>query len=224
MPARPARPPAVALALGRPALAWRAAELFGLYVALPLLVRAGVVPGPRLLVLAVVTAGAAWALCRDGLDVRALWSGPLRGEWAGLAARTALAAAAILLLARWLAPDRILAMPRERPLTWLAGLALYPLLSAWPQELLYRLWFFRRYAPLFPGPGAMVAASGLAFALLHVVYPNLVAPLLSLPAGLVLAWRYHRTGAIGPVWAEHAAYGLLLFTLGLGGFFYDGRG
>jgi len=226
MSARPIRPVALAqaLALDRPALAWRAAELVALFVALPLLVRSGALPGPRLLVLAVVTGGVAWVLLRDGLDARALWSGRMRGQWSGLALRSALAALIIGGLALWLAPDRVLAMPRQRPLTWLAGLALYPLLSAWPQEILYRVWFFRRYQRLFPSPAAMIAASGLAFALLHLVYPNLVAPLLSLPAGLVLAWRYHRAGTIGPVWAEHAVYGLLLFTLGLGGFFYDGRG
>lgn len=224
MPARPIRSHAQALARDRPSLAWLAAEVVGLFVALPLLVRAGALPGPRLLVLAVVTAGVTWVLLRDGLDSRALWSGRLRGEWAGVALRSALAALLVLAVALWLAPDQVLAMPRQRPLTWLAGLALYPLLSAWPQEILYRVWFFRRYERLFPTPAAMIAASGAAFALLHLVYPNLVAPLLSLPAGLVLAWRYHRTGAIGPVWVEHAVYGLLLFTLGLGGFFYDGRG
>ena len=217
-------PRTLVLARGAPALAWRAAELVALFVGLPLLVRNGALPGPRLLVLAAVTAGTTWVLLRDGLPARALWAGPLRGEVGGLLARTAVAAAAILALALWLSPDRVLAMPRERPQLWLAGLVLYPLLSAWPQELLYRVFFFRRYAALFPTPASMIAASGLAFALLHLVYPNLVAPLLSLPAGLVLAWRYHRAGTVGPVWAEHAVYGLLLFTLGLGNYFYDGRG
>lgn len=65
--------------------------------------------------------------------------------------------------------------------------------------------------------------NALAFALLHTVYPNAVAPLLSLPAGLLLAHTYQRTGRVGPVWPEHVLYGTLLFTLGLGEFFYDGR-
>jgi len=58
----------------------------------------------------------------------------------------------------------------------------------------------------------------------HLVYPNPVAPLLSLPAGLVLALTYRRTRSLGPVWLEHVAHGLALFTLGLGHYFYDGRG
>ena len=35
--------------------------------------------------------------------------------------------------------------------------------------------------------------------------------------------EYRRTRAMGPVWLEHVTYGLLLFTIGLGEFFYDGR-
>jgi hypothetical protein len=50
-----------------------------------------------------------------------------------------------------------------------------------------------------------------------------VAPLLSAPAGLLLALTYRRTRSVGPVWLEHVIYGLLLLTLGLGEFFYDGE-
>jgi hypothetical protein len=69
----------------------------------------------------------------------------------------------------------------------------------------------------------MVASNAIAFGFLHVIYPNTVAPLLSIPAGLLLAITWRRFGRLGPVWLEHAVYGLLLFTLGLGDFFFDGR-
>lgn len=177
------------------------------------------------MILGLVAAAAGAALLRDpSFEAGGRWLAGLRSEAGGVALRAAAAALVIAGLVLWLAPSSLLVLPRRAPLTWALGLALYPLLSAWPQELLYRAFFFRRYAPLFPGPRAMVAASGVAFALLHLVYPNLVAPLLSLPAGLILAWRYQRHGRLGPVWLEHSLYGLLLFTLGLGDFFYDGRG
>ncbi len=225
MPTPAASPAPAAATLDRGLLLGRAAEALILFVGLPLLVRSGLVPLPRLVLLGLVCAAAGAALLRDpAFQADGRWFRGLRAEAGGVVLRSAAAALVILLLVRWLAPDRLLALPREAPLTWLLGLALYPLLSAWPQELLYRTWFFHRYAPLFPGPRALVAASGVAFALLHLVYPNLVAPLLSLPAGLILAWRYQRHGRLGPVWVEHAAYGLLLFSLGLGDFFYDGRG
>ncbi|MCM2332728.1 MAG: CPBP family intramembrane metalloprotease [Anaeromyxobacteraceae bacterium] len=219
------QPRTAAVALDRAALAWRAGELALVFLLLPLAVRAGLLPGPRLLLLAGVTAAAVAVLHLDpAFRTAALWSGRLRGEWSGVLLRSGVAALVIAGLVVWLQPARLLAMPRERPALWLAGLLLYPLLSAWPQEVLYRLFFFRRYAVLFGHGRGLVVASGLAFAALHLVYPNLVAPLLSLPAGLVLAWRFQRAGALGPVWLEHAVYGLLLFSLGLGDFFYDGRG
>lgn len=214
-----------ALALDRATLAWRVAELLGVFVLLPLAVREGLIPLPRLVILGAVSAGAVAALRRDPAFAPGwLWAGPLRGAWRGLLLRAGVAALVITALVLWLDPARLLATPRERPGLWLAGLVLYPLLSAWPQEVLYRLFFFRRYSVLFGQGAALVVASGLAFALLHLVYPNLVAPLLSLPAGLVLAWRFRRAGALGPVWLEHTLYGLLLFTLGLGNYFFDGRG
>jgi uncharacterized protein len=222
----PASPPiALARTAVRSLVAWRLGELLTLFVALPLAVRAGLVPLPRLVVLLAVAAYAVVVLARDPFyDLRSLWRGPLRRALPGLLARAALAAALILALVLWLAPTRLLSLPREQPVIWALGLLLYPLLSAWPQEVLYRAFFFRRYAVLFAEPGALVAASGVAFAFLHLVYPNLVAPLLSLPAGLILAWRFQRGGTMGPVWLEHSLYGLLLFSLGLGGYFYDGRG
>jgi uncharacterized protein len=214
----------VAAVLDRATLARRAAELVAIFILLPLLVRAGFLPVPRLVVLAAVAGGAVMVLHRDAeFKVASLWAGPLVGNWPGLLARTGVAGLVIAALVLWLDPTRFLALPRERPGLWLAGLVLYPFLSAWPQEVLYRAFFFRRYAVLFGSPGALVIASGVAFGLLHVIYPNLVAPLLSVPAGLILAWRYARGGTLGPVWLEHAPYGLLLFSLGLGNFFYDGR-
>ena len=117
----------------------------------------------------------------------------------------------------------VLALPGEEPALWLAGLALYPFLSAWPQEVIFRVFFFHRYAALFSSPTGLITGNAAAFGFLHVVYPNAVAPLLSVPAGLLLALTYRRTCAMGPVWLEHVAYGFLLFTLGLGEFFYDGR-
>jgi len=218
---------AAAAVAARPvSLPARALELLLLFVVLPAAVRAGLVPGPRLLVLAAVATGCVLLLAADpGFDRRRLWSaGGLSGQAGGVALRAAIAALVIAGLVLWLEPARLLAMPRERPWLWLAGLALYPLVSAWPQEVVYRVFFFHRYRDLFPGPRSALAANAVAFAVLHLVYPNAVAPLLSLPAGLVLGWTYLRTRRLGPVWLEHSIYGVLLFTLGLGRFFYDGRG
>lgn len=209
----------------RLAVAGRIAELLGLFGLLPLLLRARLVPAPRLLVLAVVTAGCIGVLWRDpAFDRSRLWAlGSLRGSGRALGLRAALAAAVIWTAVMLLRPAALLALPRHEPALWVAGLAAYPFVSAWPQEILFRVFFFHRYRALFSTPAALLAANAAAFGFLHAIYPNAVAPLLSAPAGLLLALTYRRTRTMGPVWLEHTIYGLLLFTLGLGEFFYDGR-
>jgi hypothetical protein len=203
----------------------RVLELLGIFVALPLLARWGVLAMPRLVLLGLVTAAAIVLLVQDpDFDRRRLFSlGEFRSALPGIGARAALAALVILGLTLLLRPAAILALPRRGPGPWLAGLAIYPFLSAWPQEVIYRVFFFHRYAMLFRAPAGLLVANAAAFGLLHAVYPNAVAPLLSVPAGLLLALTYRRAPAMGPVWLEHSLYGILLFTLGLGEYFYDGR-
>jgi uncharacterized protein len=215
-PPRLASPPRLRLLL-------RALELVSLFVALPLALRWQPVGVPRLGILGLVTAGCVGVLLRDpSFEWRRLFAlGDLRGSLRTTGLRALLVAAVVAALVWVLRPEALLAVPKGGAVPWLAGLAAYPVLSAWPQEVLYRVFFFHRYAPLL-GPAGLVAANAAAFGLLHAVYPNLLAPLLSVPAGLLLALTYRRTGAIGPVWLEHAVYGLLLFGLGLGRIFFDG--
>lgn len=224
LPREPIAAVAAAVA-ARPSTLALAAEFTGLFVLLPLLVRWRVIAAPRLVVLALVTVVCLGLLWRDPAFERSrlFTLGTLRGSLRTIALRAAGAGAVIAALVLWLRPAAFLALPGRAPGLWLAGLALYPLLSAWPQEVVYRLFFFHRYSPLLGGGAGAVAANAVAFGLLHAVYPNAVAPLLSVPAGLLLALTWRRTGRLGPVWLEHSLYGLLLFTLGLGGYFYDGR-
>ena len=67
-----------------------------------------------------------------------------------MAAVTAVVAGLLVWL---LVPGQALALPRRAPGLWVAILALYPFLSALPQELIFRVLFFRRYGGLFPGGG-----------------------------------------------------------------------
>jgi hypothetical protein len=49
-----------------------------------------------------------------------------------------------------------------------------------------------------------------------------VAPFLSLFVGFMLANSYAQHRSLRLVWIEHALYGCLAFTFGLGWFFYHG--
>jgi hypothetical protein len=120
-------------------------------------------------------------------------------------------------------PDAFLAFPRYRPRLWAAVMVLYPLLSVLAQEFVYRTFFFHRYGPLFGAARApAIAANGALFGLGHAMFGNWVAVLGSAALGALLAWRYERTRSIWAVCLEHTLYGWLVFTVGLGSYFFTG--
>jgi len=198
----------------------RLLELVALFVAAPLAIRLGLVPLPKLLVLLLATGGCLFSLRRDrGFDRRCLLdTGALRRALGSILLRAAVGA---LLIAGLVGARRgmLFELPRTRPLLYALVLVLYPVVSALPQELLYRVFFFRRYSQLL-GDRWTVAGSALAFALLHIIYADPLAPLLTLPAGLVLAVAYRRNRSLPAVALEHALYGIAVFSLGLGRTFF----
>lgn len=204
--------------------ALRALECLALFVGAPLAVATALPPRWIMPLLLAWTAGCAIALLGSrSFDRRALWNArALRPEAARillLALLSALVVGAGVLLA---APERFLSFPRQRPEIWALVMVFYPVFSVYPQELVFRAFFFHRYRAVFPGRWAMIAASALAFGWAHVVFHNAIAVALCLVGGAIFSWTYSRTRSVAAVWLEHALYGCLVFTLGLGQFFYAG--
>lgn len=94
----------------------------------------------------------------------------------------------------------------------LAVMVLYPVLMVWPQELIFRTFFFHRYRTLFKRSGRMIVVSSLNFGVAHLFYGNWVAPALSLVGGLLFGWRYQASRSLPLVSLEHALWGDYLFT------------
>jgi membrane protease YdiL (CAAX protease family) len=201
---------------------WLAVEFATLYLGAPLLL-ALAAPADWLwpvlfgltavaLLLLALTPGFAWGELARGWTVI---------DWRTVAAVAAATAAASALLVWWLVPGQALWLPRRATGLWLAILALYPLLSALPQELIFRVLFFRRYGALFPSRGAAVFASAATFALAHLFFWNWVALALTLAGGVIFALGYLGRGfALALV--LHAVCGWIVFTSGLGRYFYHG--
>jgi membrane protease YdiL (CAAX protease family) len=131
---------------------------------------------------------------------------------------------AIILLTYYIEPDRLFSFPLQRPILWLAVMVLYPLLSVIPQELIFRTYFFQRYNKLFGNPRLLLLANAGCFALIHVVFHNWVSPLLCLVGGYIFASSYARHRSLKWAVIEHAAYGCLVFTAGLGFYFLKNGG
>jgi len=135
--------------------------------------------------------------------------------------RAAAAGVILLLLTALLWPELLFRLPRERPRLWIMVMTLYPLLSVAPQEYLFRVFFNQRYHEVFGAGQGMRLVNALVFAWAHAFMLNPVAPLLSLPAGWLLGDTWFKTRSLRAVCLEHALYGMLIFTLGLGWFFYN---
>ena len=119
-------------------------------------------------------------------------------------------------------PDRVFFLVKERPQIVPFLLVLYPLLSALPQEFIFCSFFFERYKAFFKTDTAMIIASAVVFAYAHVLFINIVAPSLSLIAGVIFAMTYAKTKSLALVTIEHGLYGNVLFLVGLGWYFYGG--
>jgi hypothetical protein len=63
----------------------------------------------------------------------------------------------------------LFSFPRHNPRFWALVMLAYPILSVYPQELIFRTFFFHRYAPLLPSSPLMMVVNGLAFGWAHIL-------------------------------------------------------
>ncbi len=127
-------------------------------------------------------------------------------------------------------PQYFMAFPERAPNLWLRVMIFYPLLSVTTQEILYRVFYFHRYACLFgQRQGAAIVFNALLFAFMHAaLFAYRQTPfhwhavLISFAGGLVFAYRFYRTRSFWAVALEHSLYGDLIFTTGLGIYFFTG--
>jgi hypothetical protein len=133
----------------------------------------------------------------------------------------AAAGAVFLTLGLWaLEPERLLAFPLAMPWRYALVMLIYPILSVFPQEIVFRPVFWH----LFPGLSrwSRILWNALAFAAAHSIFLNPAAVVLSFIGGVFLAHTYERHRHFGLVFLEHTLYGWLVFTIGWGVYFYHG--
>jgi len=174
-------------------------------------------------ILAFAGMGVLWLFLDPAFERARFWR--LRGVGSALKRALPLTLVGLALgvpLVAWLMPDQFLSFPRHRPRVWLLVMCLYPVLSAYPQEIIYRAFFHHRYGLLFGSQRSRLIASALAFGAGHTILRDVWAIALAAFAGFVFAQSYERTRSVVAAAALHALYGCLAFTLGLGGIFYKG--
>lgn len=152
---------------------------------------------------------------------RALWEGKgwQKEQRRKAALRFCVLAPVLTIFTVYFAPDKLLQFPIQRPVLWAAVMALYPVLSAVPQEFVYRSFFFRRYGSLMTSETGTIVLSAFFFGFVHILFHNWVAPVFSGLGGLIFASSYAQHRSLKWAAIEHAIYGNFVFTLGLGWYF-----
>jgi len=205
---------------------WLWVEWFLLFIVTPLI--AGWLLNSRLWMILLgsfAVMAAVWLARSGNFSVEHFWRGDNadveRRQLKDILLRFSVSAVGLLALVLTLFPERLFEFPRATPLRWAALLTVYPIISVYPQELLYRAFFARRYRSLFPRMEMSLLASALVFAWLHMIFRNHLAVILTLVGGWFFAQTYARTRSLRLVCFEHALYGNLIFTIGLGNYFLE---
>lgn len=198
-------------------------EFIAFYVILPVVLAVAMPHHWFFPVLFAMTAAGAWLLTRtQGFS----W-GELRGGWRGLDWRLlagfgVLTAAVSTGIVEAFVPGQFLGLVRRNPAFFAVIVVLYPILSALPQEVLFRVLYFRRYGAMLPKGAAGLVLNGVVFSLAHLMFWSWVVSLMTFVGGIIFAWAYEWRGSFALASALHAVAGWILFGVGLGAFFYLG--
>lgn len=202
-------------------------EMGALYVVTPFLVLVLVHWAGVSLIVALVPVLLAVILALS-LDSGFSWTHLLRkgispGQLAGILALFAALGSALTLFVWICLPESFLSFPRHRPGLWIAVMMFYPLVSVTAQEIAYRVLFVHRYGVLFGERIALgIATNAALFAFGHIYFGSWITVAVSFAGGLIFAWRYWTARSFWAVMLEHSLYGMLIFTIGLGRYFFTG--
>ena len=128
----------------------------------------------------------------EGVAPKRLRPGVFRGWWRTLALRTSVIGVFALLYVYYAQPDMLFSPLNNAPSTWLKFLVIYTVFSVWPQELVYRTFFYSRYRELFGSEAVFVFLNAVLFALAHLFFRNVFVLLITFAGGLLFAQTYNR--------------------------------
>lgn len=196
-------------------------ELVTLFILPPLLIILEVLP--KQIVMPLIWLGAlyGYAMIRSKASPKLLFHFE-RTELYIILKRFALFGTLLLLFVVIAFPQMLFSFMLEKPYFWLLVMILYPLLSAFLQEILFRAFFVHRYSTFFQSEQTLIIVNALLFAYVHALFGNYLAVGLSFLGGVLFMQTFLKTRSVLMSSIEHALYGNLIFTIGIGKFFYHG--
>lgn len=201
----------------------RWAEFLGLFVGAPLAIALFLPKGGLFPALAAFSlAGLPLVWLTGEFEWRDLLRGWARIDWLRIAAFGLFVGATGYLVMAATRPGFVPNTSPER-LRFLAVLwVFYPLLSALPQELIFRVLYFHRYAPLIGTDRAARLVNAAVFSLAHLMYWSAVVAVMTFAGGWIFARLYQDKG-LPAAWMAHAIAGNMLFSVGMGAYFWSGN-
>ena len=189
-------------------------EFFLVFIGLPFFVYLNIYPVQKILTLVILTFVCLLVLIIDkNFETKSLIQLNLKSvDFKSMMTKFVLAFGLMTLAVWQFAPESLFVFPRERFFIWLLIMALYPIFSALPQELVYRSFLFHRYRDIFTTKFAIIAASASSFGYLHIIYDNWIALSMTLLGGVLFSLTYYKTRSLLIASFEHALYGCAVQT------------
>lgn len=169
-----------------------------------------------------------WLVCLYTLYIirsqsgKAIFSSFKREDLKLVLKRFLLAFILLLLIGYLFFEDRLFVFVLNNTKIYVLVMFLYPLLSVIPQEIIFRYFFYFRYEN-FLYPQALLLINALVFGFVHIIFQNYVAVAFSIIGGYLFMSTYVKSKSLTLASIEHALYGNLIFTIGLGEYFYHGN-
>ena len=117
-------------------------------------------------------------------------------------------------------PTLLFSFPKNNFPLWVGVMFIYPFFSVIPQEIIYRVYFYHRYKKLFSGNLLLLTFLNLFFfSFAHIVFTNPHAILITAIASPIFSYLYIKESFLTCV-LVHSLGGQILFTFGLGKYFY----
>ena len=113
----------------------------------------------------------------------------------------------------------LFSFPKTNFRLWLFVIIVYPFLSVIPQEIVYRVFFFQRYFPKNNNFNFLIILNMFVFSYGHLVFNNFHAILITAIVSPIFTFAYLKKSFLTCV-VLHSLGGQIIFTLGLGKYFY----
>ena len=117
-------------------------------------------------------------------------------------------------------PTLLFSFPKNDFRLWIIVMFIYPFFSVIPQEIIYRVYFYHRYNKLFSGNLLLLTLLNLfLFSFAHIIFNNPHAIFITAIASPIFSYLYIKESFFTCV-LVHSLGGQVLFTFGLGKYFY----